>query len=78
MTGKIRCGTTLLIAAALTCGSLGAAPVGHRAMLGDDGVPVITAFVDWVSSLFWVGSHSKVPRQPRSKYASQVDPDGHH
>lgn len=79
MTGKHRFGATLLIVSAMTCGSLGAAPLGHRAMLGDDGVPALTAFVDWVSSLcLWSESQSKSPRHRPSKVGAQVDPDGQH
>jgi hypothetical protein len=78
MTGKTRFGAALLIVSTMTCGSLGASPLSHRAMLGDDGTPTLTALVDWVSSLFWGGLHGKTPKPPRSKYASQVDPDGNH
>jgi hypothetical protein len=79
MTGKIRFGAALLVVSALTCGSLGASPLSHRAMPGDGGVPGLTALVDWVSSvLSWGRLHGKTPKPPRSKYASQMDPDGNH
>jgi len=79
MTGKIRFGAALLIVSAMTCGSLGASPLGHRAMLGDDGVPTLTALADWVSSLFsWSELQSKVRKHPRIKVGAQIDPDGSH
>jgi hypothetical protein len=48
-------------------------------MLRDNEVPTLTAFTDWVVSLFsWGAPQGKVPKSPRTKYASQMDPDGHH
>ena len=81
MTGKHRFGATLLIVSVMTvtCGSLGASPLGHRAMLGDEGTPALTAFVEWMSSLFsWSRSQGKVSKPTRPKVAVQVDPDGKH
>jgi hypothetical protein len=79
MTGKIRFGAVLLIVSAMTCGSLGASPVVHRAMLGEEGVPSLTAIVDWVSSLFsWGGLDFKSPRHRTAKVGAQIDPDGQH
>ena len=79
MTGKYRFGATLLIVSAMTCGSLNASPLGHRAMLADEGIPSLTALVDWVSSLFlWSGSTGKASKPSRAKVAAQVDPDGKH
>jgi hypothetical protein len=79
MTSKIRFGAALLIVSAMTCGTLGASPLGHRAMLGDDGSPALTAFVDWVSSLFsWSEHQSRVRKHPGTKVGAQIDPDGNH
>lgn len=79
MTGKIRFGAALLIVSAMTCGTLGASPLSHRAMLGDDGAPSFTAVVDWIGSFFsWSGVHGKTPKPPRAKTANQMDPDGNH
>ena len=79
MTGKIRFGAVLLIVSAMTCGRLEASPLSHRAMLGEEGVPALTAIVDWVSSLFsWGGPQAKSPRHRAAKVGAQVDPDGQH
>ncbi len=79
MTGKIRYGAVRMIVSAMTCGSLEASPLSHRAMLGEDGVPALTAIVDWVSSLFsWGGLDFRSPRHRTAKVGAQIDPDGQH
>jgi hypothetical protein len=78
MSRKLRFASVFLIAFSITCGSLSASPLG-RGMLRDDEVPTLTAFVDWVVSLFsGTAPQGKVPRPPRAKYASQLDPNGNH
>jgi hypothetical protein len=76
MSRKIRFAIALLIISSLTAGTLKAVPLGHPTMPADREAGAFTLFVDWVVSLF-SSSPPPAERLPRSKVASQLDPNGH-
>jgi hypothetical protein len=78
MSRKIRFAIASLIISSLTAGSLSAFPLGHPMVPADREAGAITAFIDWVASLFsWSPPHAAEPPQaPHSKVASQLDPNG--
>ena len=78
MSRKLHFVAALLILSSLSLGTLNALPL-HPAQATVHEGGVLVAVMDWVASLFSLDrSHAKAPRHLRSKYASQLDPDGHH
>jgi hypothetical protein len=78
MSRKFRFASVSLTVLSITCGSLSASPLG-RGMLRDDEVPTLTAFVDWVSSIFsWEKPRHQVVSPLRPKIGNQLDPNGNH
>ncbi len=78
MSHKIRFAAALLILSSLSLGSLNALPLHPAQAVGHEG-DVLVAVMDWMASLFsWGKPHGNVPKHPRLKYASQLDPNGQH
>ena len=79
MSRKLQFVIALLIISSLTARTLNATPVGHPARPADREAGALTLFVDWVASLFSSNppSAERPPQSPYSKYASQLDPNGH-
>jgi hypothetical protein len=78
MSPKIRCAAALVILVALTCGSLGALPLGSHAVLPEsDRGGVLAAVVDWFIALFTPDQASRQAHKPaHTKAGSQADPNG--
>jgi hypothetical protein len=79
MSRKLQFVAALLILSSLSLGTLNALPL-HPAPAPTHEGGALMAIVDWMISLFsWEGPHGdKAPKHPQTKYASQLDPDGHH
>ena len=75
MSRKIRFAIASLIIYSLSAGSLSAFPLGHPTMPTDREAGAFTLMVDWVVDLF-SQSLPDAEKPPRSKAASQLDPDG--
>jgi hypothetical protein len=78
MSRKLNFIAALLIFSSLCLGTLNALPLHPAPTPAHEG-GVLAAVEDWIASLFsWGEPHGNVPKHPRPKYASQLDPDGHH
>lgn len=78
MSHKIRFAAALLILSSLSLGSLNALPLQHPRVAPHEESTLMAA-VDWLASLFsWGKPHGNVSKQPRPKYANQMDPNGQH
>jgi hypothetical protein len=80
MSRKLRFAAALLILASLTCGSLGALPLGPRITPAESARgDFLTAVVEWIASLFALEpAVGKVPTLPQTKDGVHIDPSGNH
>lgn len=81
MSRTARFASTLLVLAALTCGSLGAWPLGLRmAPAKDGGDDFLTGVVEWIVSILGPErSSGEAPKPPQpTKDGSTLDPHGGH
>ena len=78
MSRKLKFVVALLILSSFSLGTLNAMPLQHpRAVPPEESA--IMAVLDWMTSLIsWERPRGKAPNHLRTKYASQLDPDGHH
>ncbi len=81
MSRTVRFASTLLILAVLTCGSLGAWPLGlPNAPTLDGGGDLLTAVVEWIASILAPdhpsGGDTPSPESPPTMKGTQIDPHG--
>jgi hypothetical protein len=77
MSRTVRFAAALLVVASLTCGSLGALPLGSRIMPAESARgDFLTAFVEWIASLLAPDQPSGEATKPPTKDGSTLDPHG--
>lgn len=78
MSRRVRFASVLLILGALTCGSLGALPLGLRPVPAESTrIGFVTAVVEWIASLFTPDRETgRAPAAAQPKGGTNVDPNG--
>jgi hypothetical protein len=77
MSPKIRLTSAVLVLVALSCGSLGALPLGPRGVLPESGKGVLVAVVEWFVSLLLPEPYPReTPKPAQIKSGQAADPNG--